>query len=168
MLTVTYTISEAIDSDFLVYIDFEGEFLLDLLPTLPTVYLMIEFAFNMIPIDWPMLIFVELLFSLYMFLNFFAVSLSTARVNVYDAFDWYNSPWLAIAALFACYAMLAAIFAFFWLITSKCKLPSYNKKIEDRYSVMHVQSVADSTDLDNLTERSNSFRTKKSINLSQR
>ena len=46
----------------------------DLLPTIPTACMLIEFPFNIIPIDWPMLIFVEILFSFYLLVNFIIVS----------------------------------------------------------------------------------------------
>lgn len=134
MLTISYWVTEATSVQFLVYIGSDSELMFDLLPTLPTTYLMIEFAFNMIPIDWPMLIFVYILFTLYMFINFMVVSLSANRVNVYDAFNWYEEPWIAVAALFGSYALLALIFVIFWALTQKWKLPKYKERTEERFT----------------------------------
>ena len=89
----------------------------DLLPTLPMIYLLIEFPFNMIPIDWPMLIFVQLIFTLYMILNFLSVTFSETKENVYEYFDWYNKPFVSFLSMLACYLLNTIIFAVFWALT---------------------------------------------------
>ena len=76
----------------------------------------------MIPMEWPMLFFVELLFTVYMLLNFIVVAADKEHKNIYSAFDWYNNPGGAIGYLFVCYALLAVIFAIFWAFTHKVKL----------------------------------------------
>ena len=58
----------------MIYIGDDNKLIWDLLPTMPTAFMLIEFPFNMIPMDWPMLIFVELLFTFYIFVNFLVVS----------------------------------------------------------------------------------------------
>lgn len=95
--------------------------------------MLLEFPFNLIPMDWPMLIFVELLFTLYIFINFLMVSFETDHTNVYEAFDWYDNPFKAIAAVIVCYMALALIFALFWYFSQKCKLPSYERRHGSRF-----------------------------------
>lgn len=101
-------------TEFLLYIGDDEKIIWDLLPTLPTVFMIIEFPFNMIPMDWPMLIFVELLFTFYIFINFLIVTFEEDHTNVYEAFDWYNYPLRSVGIVFVCYALLALIFAAFW------------------------------------------------------
>mmetsp|Transcript_10971 Transcript_10971/g.14837 ORF Transcript_10971/g.14837 Transcript_10971/m.14837 type:complete len:181 (+) Transcript_10971:503-1045(+) len=126
MLTISFWFSEATSSQFLIYVhDNDEKVLFDLLPTLPTIYLLLEFPFNMIPFDWPMLIFVEALFSIYMLINFVALSLEEPKNNIYTAFEWYDEPLSAFAALIGCYVILALIFATFWAISKKWKLPKF-------------------------------------------
>ena len=139
MLTISYWVTEATSAQFLIYIGSNNDLMFDLLPTLPTVYLLVEFAFNMVPIDWPMLVFVYMLFTLYMVLNFIAVSASDKKINVYDAFDWYCHTGLAFVSLIACYVLLALIFAMFLVITQRWKLPSFIEKTEERFT--GIQSV---------------------------
>ena len=62
-------------TEFELYIGTDNKIIWDLLPTLPPALMLIEWPFNMIPIDWPMLIFVELLFTVYLLMNFLIVSL---------------------------------------------------------------------------------------------
>ena len=139
MLTIAYWVTKMTSSEISVYIGEDNELMFNLLPTLPMIYLMIEFPFNMIPIDWPMLIFVELLFSLMVLLNFLAVTITTGKSNIYDFFDWYANPFLAFASLVGCYVIIAVIFTCFWALTNKWKLPRYNDKNERRYT--HMESV---------------------------
>jgi hypothetical protein len=87
--------------------------------------MLFEFPFNMMPIDWPMLIFVELLFTVYILFNFIIVSLEENKTNVYAAFDWYNYPFRSIGVIILCYILLALVFTFFWAISQKWKLPRY-------------------------------------------
>lgn len=101
-----------------------------MLPTLPTVLMVVEYPFNMIPMDWPMLIFVELLFLFYIFVNFLIVSVEENHVNVYEAFDWYVSPVRALLSMLVCMVVLALIFAIFWALTQKWKLPRYASRQE--------------------------------------
>ena len=79
--------------------------------------MMLEYPFNMIPMDWPMLIFVEMLFLFYIFVNFIVVSIEETHENIYDAFDWYDAPFKAFGSLLICMIGLALIFAIFWAIT---------------------------------------------------
>ena len=58
----------------MLYIGDDDKAIWGLLPTLPTAFMMLEYPFNMIPMDWPMLIFVEMLFLFYIFVNFIVVS----------------------------------------------------------------------------------------------
>mmetsp|Transcript_18616 Transcript_18616/g.23179 ORF Transcript_18616/g.23179 Transcript_18616/m.23179 type:complete len:118 (-) Transcript_18616:678-1031(-) len=74
VLTFSYWVTEATSSEFLLFIGSSDILVWDLLPTLPTIFMLIEFPFNMIPIDWPMLVFVELQFLLFMLFNFIMVS----------------------------------------------------------------------------------------------
>ena len=135
LLTVSYVITAFSSAEFLLYID-NGKIVFDLLPTLPTVFMIVEFPFNMIPFDWPMLIFVELLFSFYMLLNFIIVSIHLNHETVYEAFDWYGQIGHSLLSIFICYASLAAIFAIFWVISSKWKLPKYQRQVESRFGQM--------------------------------
>ena len=76
----------------MIYIGAADEVVFDLLPTLPTIYMLLEFPFNMIPMDWPMLFFVHMLFTFYMLINFIVVACSDDKENVYDAFEWFKRP----------------------------------------------------------------------------
>lgn len=75
LLTFSFWVTVMSSDEFLLYIGDDNKAIWDLLPTLPTAYMLIEFPFNMIPIDWPMIIFVEALFSLYLFANFLVVTI---------------------------------------------------------------------------------------------
>ena len=128
--------TEATSSEFLLYIGSDDVLIWDLLPTLPTVFMLIEFPFNMIPIDWPMLVFVELLFTFFMLINFIIVSLREDHENIYSAFNWYYQTEEAIGYVLGCYLVLAAVFAIFWAISQRWKLPRYAKRMEHRYETM--------------------------------
>ena len=125
VLTMSYFITVINTSEFLLYIGDENETVWILLPTMPTVLMMVEYPFNMIPMDWPMLIFVELLFLFYILVNFVVVTCKSDHENIYEAFDWYGDPTRAILDVFICMVVLAIVFAFFWAVTQKLKLPRY-------------------------------------------
>ena len=72
----SYWITVVGSSDFLTFIGDDQAIIYHFLPTMPLVCLAIEFPFNMIPMDWPMLIFVELLFTIYLLIDFLIVSLN--------------------------------------------------------------------------------------------
>ena len=93
--------------------------------------MMLEYPFNMIPMDWPMLIFVEMLFLFYIFVNFIVVSVESNHENIYEAFDWYDEPGKAFGDVLLCMVGLALVFALFWAITQKLKLPRYHSKHEE-------------------------------------
>lgn len=133
LLTLSFWVTVVTSSEFLLYIGDDNKVIWDLLPTLPTVCMFIEFPFNMIPFDWPMLIFVELIFLFYITLNFVIVSIEESHTTVYEAFNWYEKPWRAIGAVLVCMAMLAAIFAGIWAISQKWKLPNYKDRQENRF-----------------------------------
>ena len=99
--------------------------------------MILEYPFNMIPMDWPMLVFVELLFTFYIFVNFLIVSCEQDHTNVYEAFDWYENPGRAFGAVFICYIVLALIFAAFWAITQKWKLPKYQQRMHSRFESLN-------------------------------
>ena len=132
VLTTSYFITEINSSEFLIYIGDDNEVVWILLPTLPTVLLMVEYPFNMIPMDWPMLLFVELLFAFYILINFVVVACKPDHDNIYEAFDWYVKPGKAIADVAICMAFLAVVFAIFWALTQKVKLPRYANRQERR------------------------------------
>lgn len=109
--------------------------------------MVLEFPFNLIPMDWPMLIFVELLFTFYIFVNFLMVSFESDHTNVYEAFDWYYYPGRAIGAVLFCYLLLAIIFAGFWFLSQKCKLPKYKRSLTDRFgTITSSQSFVEDDD----------------------
>lgn len=96
-----------------------------------------------------MLIFVELLFSFYIFVNFLMVSFESDHKNVYQAFDWYYYPGRAIGATIVCYLLLAIIFAVFWFLSQKCKLPKYRRSLTDRFgTITSNQDLIDGDDDD--------------------
>ena len=132
VLSFSYFITEWSSSEFLLYIGDDEKTIWALLPTMPTLLMLVEYPFNMIPMDWPMLIFVELLFLFYIFVNFLIVSVETDHTNVYEAFDWYVTPGRSFISVFVCMAVLALIFAFFWFITQKVKLPRYTSRQDER------------------------------------
>lgn len=125
LLALSFWVTVFKSTEFLLYIGDDNKIIWDLLPTLPPALMLIEWPFNMIPFDWPMLIFVELLFTFYLLLNFIIVSAEQNHTNVYRAFDWYQNPWAALGAALTCYVILAFEFAVFWWITNKWKLPKY-------------------------------------------
>ena len=117
MLTFSYWMTEATNAEFLLYVGSENLVVWDLLPTLPTVYMLIEFPFNMIPIDWPMLAFVELQFLIYLFINFLVVTCEADHNNTYEAFDWYEQTGEAFGYMLACMCLLAGVFALLWVVS---------------------------------------------------
>lgn len=125
LLVISFWVTVFGSTEFLLYIGDDDKVIWDLLPTLPMGLMLVEWPFNMIPFDWPMLIFVELLFTLYLLINFIIVSFEADHTNVYAAFDWYHHPWGALGAALVSYAILAVEFSFFWYITNKWKLPKY-------------------------------------------
>ena len=136
VLCISYWVTEATNAQFLLYIGSADILAWDLLPTLPFVFLLIEFPFNMIPIDWPMLVFVELLFTLFMLMNFIIVSARSDHEPIYAAFNWYYDTGYAILYLLACQLLLALVFSAFWAISQLWKLPSYEKRMEYKYETM--------------------------------
>ena len=74
LLIILFFVSTVNSNEFLLYVSDDNLVIWDLLPTMPCVYLLIEYPFNMIPMEWPMLFFVELLFTIYMLLNFIVVA----------------------------------------------------------------------------------------------
>ena len=83
VLTLSYFITVINSSEFILYIGDDNEAVWIILPTMPTVLMMFEYPSNMIPMDWPMLIFVEGLFCLYILINFMIVALSEDHENIY-------------------------------------------------------------------------------------
>ena len=149
LLFLSYFITVFRSSEFLLYIGNDNKIIWHLLPAMPCALMFIEYPFNMIPLDWPMLIFVELLFTFYIFVNFLIVSFEADHTNIYEAFDWYNDPGRAVGTCLVCYAILAVEFAFFWGITQRCKLPRYEKRREVRFESFASQATEE---LDNEEE----------------
>ena len=54
-----------------------------------------------------MLIFVEMLFLFYIFVNFIVVSVESNHENIYEAFDWYDEPGKAFGDMLLCMIGLA-------------------------------------------------------------
>lgn len=132
LLTISFFVTVYGTEEFLLYVGSENdEIAWILLPTLPTAMMVFEYPFNMIPMDWPMLIFVELLFLFYIFINFLYVCFDENHDNIYDAFDWYQNTSRTFLNLFICMAVLAIIFAIFCLLTQKLKLPRYAHRREE-------------------------------------
>ena len=132
LVTISFFVTVYGSEEFLLYVgDYDDEVAWIFLPTLPTAMMVFEYPFNMIPMDWPMLIFVELLFLIYIFINFLYVALDDNHDNIYDAFDWYQHTSRTFLNLFICMAVLAIIFAIFCLATQKLKLPRYAKRREE-------------------------------------
>ena len=98
--------------------------------------MLIEFPFNMIQFDWPMLIFVELLFALYLLINFLDVALRPSHDTVYPDFDWYENTAMSSVYALACFILLAIFFTTFWAFTIKCKLPKYAQHSQKKFEVM--------------------------------
>ena len=136
IIFISFWIGLETSADISDYTGGENKIMFDLLPTLPLVYLIMEFPFNMIPLDWPMLIFVQLLFSVYILCNFLAVTITESSDNIYGIFNWYYHPYKSIGYLIACYAVNTIIFAGFWALANKWKLPNYSYRTERRYTKM--------------------------------
>ena len=117
ILSLSYYVTVIQSSEFLLYIGDDDKVIWALLPTLPTAFMIIEYPFNMIPMDWPMLFFVEMLFLFYILVNFIIVSAEENHTNIYDSFDWYEDPVKAFTDVLICMGVLALIFAGFWAIT---------------------------------------------------
>lgn len=139
LLLGSYWITVVNSEEFLLDSRFDKEAIWDLLATLPPALMLVEWPFNMIPVDWPMLIFVELLFTFYLVINFVIVSFKDDHETLYIAFDWYHHPGRSFIFVFVCYVVLAVEFAFFWLITNKWKLPKYK---ETRQTLLGVSSFS--------------------------
>ena len=101
---------------------------------MPCIWMLIEYPFNMIPFDWPMLFFVESLFTLYIVVIAIVQVAEEDHINVYAAFDWYGHPGKAVLWLFVCYAFVTAIFGVFWFLTMRIKLPKYDEMVKARFS----------------------------------
>ena len=74
LLFLSYWCTVYGSTDFLIYTGPDQKILYHLIATVPVCCMLIEFPFNMIPIDWPMLAFVELQFLIYLFINFLVVT----------------------------------------------------------------------------------------------
>lgn len=148
LLSISFWVTVFGSTEFLLYIGDDNKVIWDLLPTLPPILMLIEWPFNMIPFDWPMLIFVECLFSLYMFINFLIVTGQEDHENVYEAFNWYTNPIKAIVAMLVCYVALALEFAVFWWLSNKWKLPKYQMNRETSLFGSFSSSHANEKDLD--------------------
>ena len=132
LLSISFFATVYGSEEFLLYVGSDNdEAAWILLPTLPTAMMVFEYPFNMIPMDWPMLIFVELLFLFYVFINFLYVAFDDDHDNIYNAFDWYYHTSRSFLNVFICMAVLAIIFAIFCLTTQKLKLPRYAKRREE-------------------------------------
>jgi hypothetical protein len=128
LMTLSFWVEVFGSNEFLIYVGDDNKVIYNLLPTMPTVVLLIEFPFNMIEFEWPMIIFVELLFSIYMLINFLMVAADPKHFSIYPDFNWYENPLASILAVIICYAILALIFAAFWALSYKIKLPNYAKR----------------------------------------
>ena len=114
--------------------------------------MLIEFPFNMIQFDWPMLIFVELLFALYLLINFLDVALRPSHDTVYPDFDWYENTTMSSVYALACFILLAIFFTIFWAFTIKCKLPSYAQRSQKKFEVMTQSNRKSSDDMCSVAE----------------
>ena len=160
VLCFSYWVTEATNEQFLLYIGSGDILAWDLLPTLPCLFLLIEFPFNMIPIDWPMLVFVELIFTLFMLFNFIVVSCRTDQIPIYAAFNWYHETGEAILYVFICYGLLAFVFSIFWAISQLWKLPTYAKRVEHKFErLQSIASVAQTLDGDDEDPDDKHFQT---------
>lgn len=148
LILCSYWISVINSEEFLLVSRLDKEAIWDLLATLPPTLMLVEWPFNMIPIDWPMLIFVELLFTLYLIINFVIVSFKEDHNTLYVAFDWYHHTGRAFALVLVSYVALAMLFAFFWLITTKWKLPKYQSTRETLLGASSFSSTAHTEALD--------------------
>ena len=141
-MVIVFFVSTIDDAEFLIYINNDSKVIWDLLPTIPCLCLLIEYPFNMIPFDWPMLILVEIIFSIYILVNFLVVAADENHNYIYSSFDWYGSPLRAFGALFICYIILAVIFAVIWAITNMVKLPRYGEISTQRFDSQWSRSNA--------------------------
>ena len=76
LLMFSFWITVFGSSQFLLFVGEDSDLIYDFLPTMPVVCMVIEYPFNMIQVDWPMLIFVELLFTVYILIDFLNVATS--------------------------------------------------------------------------------------------
>lgn len=140
LLTLSFWVEVFGSAEFLIYVGDDYKFIYDLLPTMPTVCMILEFPFNMIEFEWPMLIIVELLFTLYMMINLLMVAVDPEHFSIYPDFDWFHHPGLSVLDVFICYLILAIIFAAFWALTYKVKLPRFAKRTSQKYDAMKLTS----------------------------
>ena len=137
LLFLSYWFTVFGSPEFLIYIGNDSDLIYDFLPTVPIFCMLVEYPFNMIQLDWPMLIFVEFLFALYVLLDFVHVSFRTDHLTVYPCFNWYGKPLQSFGYVCACFVLLALFFAFFWAISNKVKLPRYARRTQRRYDSMN-------------------------------
>ena len=134
LLTICWWGTVVTDSEFLVYIAGESRAVWDLLPTLPTILMLLEYPFNMIPMDWPMLVYVVLLQTLYLLVNIVVVGLDKEQKRVYSSLDWFDRPWYALLYTLALYVLVCVIFAIFYYLTQHVKLKRYARRSEQRFT----------------------------------
>ena len=136
LLFLSYWITVYGSDEFLIYAGDDKELIYHLLPTVPVFCMLVEFPFNMIQFEWPMLIFVELLFTIYLLINLLHVAMNSSHTTVYPDFDWYGNTEQSIGYCIACIVLIAIFFGIFWVITIKVKLPRYAKRTQKKYEAM--------------------------------
>jgi len=97
---------------------------------LPALLLMIEYPFNQIPFDWrhyP----VTILVVLPLYILFTVLYQVISEEPIYP-FDWFNEVLTNLGLVAGMVAAATLNFAILWALTSKLKLPSYQKVEEEK------------------------------------
>ena len=124
-LLVVYFVSISTDGSFLIYTGNDNLLVWDMLPTLPVIFFLIEYPFNMIPFDGHMVLFPQLLFLFYLLINFIVSLFNADQRNTYQAFDWFYTPLRSLISCLVSLCLVTLVFVAFYFLTNKCKLPRY-------------------------------------------
>lgn len=127
-LLVVYFVSIATDGSFLIFTGNDNLLVWDMLPTLPVIFFLIEYPFNMIPFDGHMVIFPQVLFVIYLLINFILSLFNEDLQNTYQAFNWFHTPLRSLISCLISLILVSLVFTGFYFLTNKCKLPRYSDR----------------------------------------
>ena len=117
-----------LDSDADIELVTGEKAILNMLHTIPIIMLLIEYPFNMIPINLRLFPFDCLIVSLYAPVTILYQVIQ--KEPVYGPMDWFDFPGQATLIFLTGFLLEIAICFVLWFVTEKIKLPYYNARIE--------------------------------------
>ena len=96
--------------------------------TVPPIILLLEYPFNMIPINIRQLPIDLIIYLLWGFVSL--IYEFTTKIPVFGPMSWIQTPWKAIGIYFSGFIFEIIIFFLLYWFTEQIKLPFYRRKIE--------------------------------------